>query len=177
MLEALVNGPYADNTIVVFWSDNGYHCGEKDHWEKTTLCEQASLTPMAIRLPGSAHAGKTCARPVGLIDLYPTLADYCRLKPTDHELEGESLRPLLEDPEADWVRPALTTYGESYATVRDEHFRYIRYPDGTEELYDHDSDPNEWTNIAADPDHAIVKQQLAAAMPKQFAKSLGGRLG
>ena len=177
MLEALDNSPYADNTIVVFWSDNGYHCGEKDHWEKTTLWEQASLTPMAIRLPGSVYVGKTCARAVGLIDLYPTLADYCRLEATAHELEGQSLRPLLEDPEAEWERPALTTYGEGYASVRDERFRYIRYPDGTEELYDHDSDPHEWANVAAAPEYATVKQQLAEAIPAQFAKSLGGRMG
>ncbi|MXY71389.1 MAG: sulfatase [Acidobacteriia bacterium] len=177
VLDALDNSPYADNTIVVFWSDNGYHCGEKDHWEKTTLWEQASLTPMAIRLPGSAHAGKTCARPVGSIDLYPTLADYCRLEPTAHQLEGRSLRPLLEDPQADWASPALTTFGEGYASVRDERFRYIRYPDGTEELYDHESDPHEWTNLAADPAHTTVKQRLGAAIPEQFAKSLGGRMG
>jgi len=177
VLEALDNSPYADNTIVVFWSDNGYHCGEKDHWEKTTLWEQASLTPMAIRIPGSAHAGNTCTRVVGLIDLYPTLADYCLLEPTAHKLEGLSLRPLLEDPEGDWVRPALTTYGENYASVRDERFRYIRYPDATEELYDHDSDPHEWHNIAAAPEHGPVKQRLAEAIPAQFAKSLGGRMG
>ena len=177
VLEALDKSPYADNTIVVFWSDNGYHCGEKDHWEKTTLWEQASLTPMAIRLPGSAQAGKTCARPVGLIDLYPTLADYCRLDDLAHELEGQSLRPLLEDPEGPWEHPALTTFGEGYASVRDERFRYIQYPDGTEELYDHDLDPHEWDNIAQAPEHSAVKDRLAQAIPAQFAKSLGGRMG
>ena len=177
VLDTLDNSPYADNTIVVFWSDNGYRCGEKDHWEKTTLWEQAALAPLAIRLPGSAHAGKTCARPVGSIDLYPTLADYCRLESTAHQLEGRSLRPLLEDPEAGWARPALTTFGEGYASVRDERFRYIRYPDGSEELYDHESDPHEWANIAAEPKHATVKQRLAAAIPERFAKSLGGRMG
>ena len=109
VLEALDNSPYADNTIVVFWSDNGYHCGEKDHWEKTTLWEQASLTPMAIRVPGSAYAGETCGGAVGSIELYPTLADYCRLEATAHNVEDQSLRPLIEDPEADWGRPALTT--------------------------------------------------------------------
>lgn len=89
---------------------------------------------MAIRPPGSAHAGKTCARAVELIDRCPTLADYCRLEPTAHKPEGNSLRPLVEAPEADWQHPALTTYGEGYASVRDECSRYIRYPDGTEEL-------------------------------------------
>ena len=177
VLEALDKSPYADNTIVVFWSDNGYHCGEKDHWEKTTLWEQASLTPMAIRLPGSAQAGKTCARPVGLIDLYPTLADYCRLDDLAHELEGQSLRPLLEDPEGHWEQPALTTFGEGYASVRDERFRYIQYPDETEELYDHDLDPHEWDNVAETSEHSAIKDRLAQAIPTQFAKSLGGRMG
>ena len=177
VLQALDDSPYADNTIVVFWSDNGYHCGEKDHWEKTTLWEQSALTPLAIRLPGSAHAGRTCGRPVGLIDLYPTLADYCGLPEASHTLEGRSLRPLLEDPEAEWERPALTTFGEGYASVRGERFRYIRYPDGSEELYDHDSDPQEWVNVAADPEHGDAKRQLAAEVPAQFAASLGGRMG
>lgn len=161
----------------MFWSDYGYHCGEKDHWQETTLWEQASLAPMAIRVSGSAHAGKTCGRAVGSIDWYPTLVDYCRVEATTHKLEGQSLRPLLEDPEADWGRPALTTYGEGYTAVRDERFRHIRYPDGTEEPYDHDSDPHEWVNVAAAPEFDIVKQQLADAIPAQFAKSLGGRMG
>ncbi len=177
VLEALENSPYADNTIVVFWSDNGYHCGEKDHWEKTTLWEQASLTPMAIRLPGSDHNGQVCGRPVGLIDLFPTLSDYCGLEPTRHGLEGLSLRPLLEEPQAAWDRPSLTTYGEGYASVRGERYRYIRYPDGTEELYDHDADPHEWENLATNPDLAPVRARLSEAIPAKFAKSLGGRLG
>ena len=84
---------------------------------------------------------------------------------------------MLDEPQADWGRPALTTFGEGYVSVRDERFRYIRYPDGTEELYDHESDPHEWTNIAADPEHRTVKRGLAAAIPEQFAKSLGGRMG
>ncbi|MDE0103295.1 MAG: sulfatase [Bryobacterales bacterium] len=177
VLEALDGGPHAEDTIVVFWSDNGYHCGEKDHWEKTTLWEKASLTPMAIRLPASSHAGRVCRRPVGSIDLYPTLAEYCRLETPAHQPEGESLRPLLDDPEAEWNRPALTTFGEGYASVRDERFRYIRYPDGTEELYDHDADPNEWSNLADAPENHAVKRILAEAIPAQFAKSLGGRMG
>ena len=177
VLQALDSSRHADNTIVVFWSDNGYHCGEKDHWEKTTLWEQASLTPMAIRLPGSAHAGRICPRTAGSIDLYPTLVDYCRLEATAHALEGQSLRPLLEDPEAAWEYPAVTTYGEGYVSMRNDRFRYIRYPDMTEELYDHDSDPHEWTNVVAAPEHAAAKRQLASAIPGQFAKSLGGRMG
>lgn len=87
---------------------NGYHCGEKDHWEKNTLWEQAALAPMAIRIPGSKNEGKTCLRPVGLIDIYPTLTDYCMLDQPAQKLEGKSLRPLLENPGAKWeLKPTV----------------------------------------------------------------------
>ncbi len=177
VIETLEKGKYADNTIVVFWSDNGYHCGEKNHWEKTTLWEQAALTPLAIRLPGMGNAGKRCTRPVNTIDLYPTLVDCCGLKPPGHKLEGMSLRPLLEDPKAAWERPSITTYGENYFSARDERYRYIRYPDGSEELYDHQTDPHEFANLANQAEMKAAKAKLAKWMPKTWAKSLGGRLG
>lgn len=177
VLEALDKSPYADNTIVIFISDNGYHCGEKEHWEKTTLWEKSALVPMAIRMPGRRHAGKRCGRTVGLIDIYPTLADLCGLRKPKHTLSGRSLRPLLENPQAKWDHPALTTYGEGFASVRDERYRYIRYPDGTEELYDHKVDGHEWTNLAGEARHAAAKQRLRALVPAQWAKSMGGRLG
>ncbi len=177
VIESLDRSKHADNTIVIFWSDNGYHCGEKNHWEKTTLWEQAALTPMAIRLPETARAGQQCTRPVSTLDLFPTLVDYCRLEAPAHELEGRSLRPLLENPKATWVRPAITTYGEGYFSSRDNRYRYIRYPDGTEELYDHEMDPHEHTNLANDPAMVAAKKRLAKWLPKTWAKSLGGRLG
>jgi arylsulfatase A-like enzyme len=177
VIEALDQSPHADNTIVVFFSDNGYHCGEKNHWEKTTLWEQASLTPTAIRLPDKRNGGKQCERTVSTLDLWPTLAELCGLRPPEHELHGNSLRALLENPEAEWDKPALTTYGEGYGSVRDERYRYIRYPDGTEELYDHEGDPHEFDNLAADPALAGLKSRLGAYMPTSWAESLGGRLG
>lgn len=124
-------------------------------------------------LCGSVHAGKTSARAVGLIDLYPKRADYCGLESSANKLEGRSLRPLREDPEARWERQALTTYVE----VRDERFRDIHYPDGTDEPYDHNADPHEWSDIAGAPEYAVVKRRLAAAIPARFAKSLGDRPG
>lgn len=177
VIETLDNSKYADNTIVVFLSDNGYHCGEKNHWEKTTLWEQAAITPMAIRVPDMVNAGKRCPRPVNSLDLFPTLVDYCGLKGPQHKLEGQSLRPLIKNPQAKWDRPAITTYGEGYFSVRDDRYRYIRYPDGTEELYDHQNDLHEFENIASNPDYSKVKKHLARWIPEHWAKSLGGRLG
>jgi arylsulfatase A-like enzyme len=177
VIEALDQSPYAGNTVVIFISDNGYHCGEKNHWEKSTLWEQAALTPMAVRLPGVTSAGARCTRPVGSIDIFPTLVDYVGLGAPKHELHGQSLMPLLKDPNSPWTRPALTTYGERFASVRDERFRYIRYPDATEELYDHQADAHEFKNLASKPELAPVKQRLAKWIPEKWAKSLGGRLG
>ena len=176
VIEALDKSKYAGDTIVVFWSDNGYHCGEKNHWEKTTLWEQSILTPLAIRLPGGRNAGARCARPVSTLDLFPTLRDYCGLTPSQ-TLDGRSLKPLLDDPQAAWDRPAITTYGEDYFSARDERYRYIRYPDGTEELYDHQTDAGEHRNLAGDPSLDSVKERLARWIPQKWAKSLGGRLG
>lgn len=177
VLQALDESPYRENTIVVFWSDNGYHCGEKDHWEKTTLWEQAARVPLAIRVPWMKYGGGVCRRPVSLVDLFPTLVELCQLDPPEHRLKGRSLRPLLERPTSPWDRPALTTYGEGYGSVRDEQFRYIRYPDGTEELYDHESDPYEFDNLAQDPAFNAIKQRLKSWLPQKWARSLGGRLG
>ncbi|NND73220.1 MAG: hypothetical protein HKN43_16725 [Rhodothermales bacterium] len=102
--------------------------------------------------------------PVGNIDIYPTLVDLCRL-PENPQNEGNSLSPLLEDSSADWEYVALTTYGRNNHAVRDEHFRYIRYEDGSEELYDHRTDPDEWTNIAAAPEMATEKERLMQHLP------------
>jgi arylsulfatase A-like enzyme len=177
VIEALDRSRYAENTIVIFWSDNGYHCGEKDHWEKTTLWEQAVLTPMAVRLPGRPNRGRHSPRPVSTLDIFPTLVDYCNLRRPEHTLDGRSLRSLLADPRAKWGRPAITTYGEGYFSARDDRYRYIQYPDGTEEVYDHQSDPHEFDNVAGQENLAPVKTRLAEWVPKRWAKTLGGRFG
>ena len=177
VLEALDNSKYADNTMVIFFSDNGYHMGEKNHFEKATLWEMAAYTPVMIRMPNRSHAGVVTETPINSIDFSPTLMEYCSLEQPDHQPEGLSLRPLLEDPFAQWERPSITTYGEEIYSAGSARYRYIRYPDGSEELYDHDNDPHEWDNLADDPELESVKTRLLDWKPSSFAENNGGRDG
>jgi len=165
LLDALDGSRYADNTIIVMWGDHGWHLGEKRHWRKFTLWEEATRVPLVIAAPGVTTAGTRCGRTVTLLDLYPTLCELCDL-PLGEDLEGDSLLPLLTQPQAAWDRPAVTTHGRHNHTVRTERYRYIRYADGSEELYDHDHDPMEWTNLAGDEKLADVKQVLARWLPE-----------
>lgn len=164
VLDALDDSPLAKNTIVVLWSDHGWHLGEKLRWRKSTLWEEAGRCVLIIRAPGTTKAGTVCDAPVNLIDLYPTLIELCGLPPKE-DLEGVSLVPLLRDPAAAWSRPSLTTYKRGNHAVRSERWRYIRYADGSEELYDHQNDPREWTNLAGDPKFSAIKAELAPWMP------------
>jgi arylsulfatase A-like enzyme len=177
VIEILENSQYSENTVVIFWSDNGYHCGEKNHWEKTTLWEQASLTPMAIRIPGMKTAGSTNKTPVNSLDFYPTLVDYCQLNSPPQELDGQTMRPLLEYPEKMIERVSITTYGEGFFSVRNNRYRYIQYPDGSEELYDFERDPHEFNNLANVPELKPVKESLLKSKPIKWKKSLGGKFG
>lgn len=165
LLDGFEKSPMASDTIVCLWSDHGWHLGEKLHWRKFTLWEEATRNILTIAAPGVTKPGGRCTRPVSHMDIYPTLTDLCGL-PVRDGLEGTSLVPLLKDPAAPWDRPALTTYGCDRHTVRSERWRYIRYNDGTEELYDHAKDPNEWTNLAADAQCGDVKKDLARWLPK-----------
>lgn len=164
ILDALGGSEYKDNTIIVLWSDHGYHLGEKEHWEKFALWEKTNHVPLIIVAPGVTRPGTRCDRPVSLIDIYPTLIDLCGLKPKP-ELDGISLVPLLENPNSAWARPAVMTYMRGNHAVRDQRWRYICYADGTEELYDHRKDPHEWHNIAVDPANAEVIQRLKRWLP------------
>ena len=166
VLRALADSPYSDNTIVVFWSDHGQHLGEKRHWRKQALWEESTRVPLAIRLPKSVNGGQSSRQAVSLLDIYPTLVDLVGL-PAVEGLEGTSLRQLLQDPAASRVEPAVTTWHYNNHSVRDLNFRYTRYRDGTEELYDHRSDPGEHRNLAPDSDYERVKARLAAFLPKK----------
>ena len=175
LLDALEQSGRADRTIIVLLGDHGFHLGEKARWRKMTLWEESTRVPLIVVAPGVTRAGSRSGEAVSLMDLYPTLAELTGLGVPPH-VEGESLVPLLRDPEgATREQPALITYGYGNHAVRDERYRYIRYADGSEELYDHDSDPNEWTNLAASPAHAQAKAQLARYLPEADAPALGRR--
>lgn len=144
VIEALDKSKFASNTIVIFYSDNGFHCGEKLRWGKATLWEQADNIPFLVRTPDSK--GETSKATVSLVDLFPTLIDYCGLKKPNQPFDGHSFVPLLKNQNAEWKYPAFSMYGVEYSFIRNERYRYIRYPDGTEELYDHNVDPYEYSN-------------------------------
>jgi len=169
VLNALESSSHKDNTIIVLWGDHGWHLGEKEHWRKFALWEEATRVPFFISAPGVTKPGTRCDRTVDLMSVYPTLCELCELPVTD-QLEGASLLPLLKKPNAEWSTPAITTHGRGNHAVRSEQYRYIRYADGSEELYDHVADPQEFDNLAGNSDLANIKQDLAAWLPKREAK-------
>ncbi|QDT36180.1 sulfatase-like hydrolase/transferase [Stratiformator vulcanicus] len=172
LLDALDSSTQADNTIIVLWSDHGWHLGEKDRWHKSTLWEEATRVPLIVSVPKSMDEkrGEKSSRPVSLVDIYPTLIELCDL-PKRNDLDGDSLVPLLEDPNAEDDTPAITINSGKHMSIRDEHWRYTRYSDGSEELYDHKSDPNEWDNVVDDPHHQIIKEELIAQLPKEVRRA------
>ncbi len=145
VLDGLEKTGEADETVIVLWSDHGFHLGEKLRWAKRTLWQETTRVPLIVVGPDLAEDQK-CDRPVGLIDVYPTLLDLCGLPPRDM-LEGRTLRTLLVDPAAQWDRPALCTFGPNNHSLCSQRYRYTTYADGSEELYDHQSDPHEWHNL------------------------------
>ncbi|MCS7316366.1 MAG: sulfatase [Bryobacterales bacterium] len=171
VLDKLESLGLAERTVVVLFSDHGYHLGEKGKWSKhNSLYEVAVRVPLLIVAPGLARANTACPRTVELVDLYPTLAELCGLKPPAG-LEGESLVPLLRDPRAAWNHPAYTVtlrgriFGRS---VRTERYRYTEWdPEGTQvELYDHQDDPGERRNLAGEASHAAVRRQMRELLRK-----------
>lgn len=166
LLAALEKGPMAGNTIIVLWSDHGYHLGHKHHWEKFALWEQATQVPLvfADTREGGISSGRS-AYPASLLDIYPTLLELCKLPKVDN-LDGESLVPIFQDSNLLKPRGVVTTHGYKNHAVRDTRWRYIRYADGSEELYDHDSDPDEFQNLARKPEYRETILQLEKWLPK-----------
>ncbi len=164
ILAALEESGLADNTIVVVWGDHGYHLGEKAITGKNTLWDRSTRVPLIFAGPG-VRAGARCTRPAELLDLYPTLVELCGL-PARDDLEGLSLVPQLKDPDAPRERPAMTSHNQGNHGIRSERYRYIRYADGSEELYDMQKDPNEWTNLAGNPQYADVIAEHRRWLPK-----------
>jgi arylsulfatase A-like enzyme/sucrose-6-phosphate hydrolase SacC (GH32 family) len=155
LLDQLDKTGRAEDTIIILWSDHGYHLGDKNACVKFTLWEKANHVPFIIVAPGVTKPGTVVDRPVSLLDIYPTLVDLAGL-PSKNDLDGQSLVPLLKNPKAKWTRPAIMTQGRGNHAVRSDRWRYIRYNDGTEELYDHNNDPWEWKNLAGDSQYASV---------------------
>ena len=148
LLDAFDKSPYRDNTLICFWGDHGWHLGEKEHWRKFALWEEATRAPFIWVVPGLTKANARCDRAVDFMSIYPTLTDLCGI-PTPAHVQGQSLRALLADPTARWDEPAVTTYKYMNHAVRTEDYRYIRYADGGEEFYDERQDPYEWTNLVS----------------------------
>ena len=174
LLDALDASGRADRTIVVLWGDHGFHLGEKERWQKYTLWGESLHVPFVVVAPGVTQPGSVSSAPVSLMDIYPTLVELARLELPAH-VEGRSLVPLLADPALPWEHPTLSTYGFGNHAVVSSRHKYIRYSDGSEELYDLADDPNEWTNLAGREGYEAVKADLAAFMPTVDAPNLMGR--
>ena len=189
VVKALDNSPLKENTIVIITSDHGWNMGEKDFLFKNSLWEESTRVPMVIRAPGISKNGAVVNHPVSLIDIYPTLRDLCGLKTDTRKndrgalLDGHSMRPFLINPTSkEWsgsdIALSMVYAGPKHSkdlkkqhwTVRSERYRYILYNSGKEELYDHNNDPHEWTNLASNPEYNSVKtlmnSKLIQSLPK-----------
>lgn len=173
LLDGLDTSPMAKNTVVVLWTDHGFHIGEKENWEKFALWDQTTRVPLFIHAPGLSKDGVETRAPATLTDIYPTLCELAGI-PIPKQCDGTSLVPQLKDPAKPKPQLALTSYqfwGENKPShgVADSRYRLIRYGNGFEELYDLKSDPNEFTNRIDDPELAEIRKRLTAALPKKAA--------
>jgi arylsulfatase A-like enzyme len=175
VLAALENGPNRDNTIVVLWSDHGWHLGEKQHWQKYTAWRVCTRVPLMMRVPQGAPGllkgtkpGSVCTKPVNLLSLFPTLTELAGL-PDKPDNDGPSLVPLLGNPDAQWPHASITYLHDpgSYG-LSTENWRLVHYTNGEEELYDSRADRYEWTNLAARPAHASKLTELRGLAPQKF---------
>ncbi len=169
LLDVLDQTGKSQDTLIVLWSDHGWHLGEKQHWGKWTGWERATKVPLIMVPPKSqaseyAPAGSRCDQPVNLIDIYPTLVEICDVTAPPHDLDGRSLVPLMRRPDAHTDRQSVTMFNPGNGSLRTERWRYIRYADGTDELYDLEQDPNEWDNLSGSPQHKDQQDALRRAL-------------
>ncbi|WP_063745026.1 sulfatase [Flexithrix dorotheae] len=170
VLDALAKSRYADNTIVVLWGDHGWHLGEKLRYKKFTFWEEATKSPLIIKVPGVTKPGSRTEKIVSLLDLYPTLTDLCNL-PQNKSNEGISLKELIQNNEVAWKHSAITSLHEG-STIRKDNWRYTLYNSGVEELYNHESDVLEHHNLVADPAYKSIKNKLKKELQSAVGKSL-----
>ena len=173
LLDALDASPSADNTVIVFFGDHGWHLGEKQHWGKWTGWRRSTRVPLIVAPARSEddqafRTGSICEAPVSLLDVYPTLVELCGLPPRE-ALSGQSLVPFLRDPRQPSDRVVLTTFDKGNYSLTAPRWHFLRYADGSEELYDLESDPNEWRNLASDAAHATIKAEMARRLPDESA--------
>lgn len=173
ILEAVEKSPEADNTIVILWSDHGYHLGEKKSFKKFTLWEEANRVPFIIldKREKQAKQGRKVTQAVTLINVYRTLADMAGLKVPDY-VDGNSLVPQLKDQATPVAAPAISSWGRGNYAVRTENWRFIQYFDGSQELYNHQKDNNEWHNLAKLPEYKEKVKQMVALLPKNEAPTV-----
>ena len=178
LLDGLDRSPIAKNTIIVLWTDHGFHIGEKENWEKFALWEQTTRTPLFIHAPGVSKDGTKTRQPATLTDLYPTLCDLAGI-PTPSQCTGASLAPQVRNPSQLDDRTSLTSFvfGQNQTVpshaVSDSSYRYIRYANGFEELYNLRQDRNEFHNLANEPAYSAIKSRLAKAIPTEATPNVG----
>jgi arylsulfatase A-like enzyme len=157
------------NTIIILWSDHGWHIGEKGITGKNTLWDDGTRVPLIFAGPGLPK-GQTVVEPAELLDIYPTICDLLKLDPPSHKLQGISLLPQINDPATPREQPAITSHGAHNHGVRTKDWRYIRYADGSEELYHHPKDPHEWRNLLAPSIVTEAFKKKASALAKFLPK-------
>jgi iduronate 2-sulfatase len=186
LLDALERLGLAKDTTIVFWADHGFMVGEHGQWEKTMLFEPSARVPFIMSGAGVSAAGKGCKRTSEHLNVYPTLVELCDLKGAPAELQGRSLVPLLQNPDAPWDHPAITQVSRGFFdpnppmgySVRTERYRYTMWNGGAEgeELYDYEEDPGELTNLANDVNSTALKRKLRASL-EEIARSRGMKDG
>lgn len=164
LMTALDEAGIADNTIIVLWGDHGWHLGEKGITGKNTLWDRGTKVPLIFAGPG-IKPSQRCTQPAELMDIYPTLIELAGV-PRRDDLEGISLLPQLKNALSKKERPAITTHNQGNHGIRSEHWRYIHYADGSEELYDMQKDPNEWHNLAGKSEYAAIIADHQKWLPK-----------
>ena len=158
LLDELRNNPRKRDTVIVLTSDHGWNLGEKTHWCKAAIWRDTTRVPFMVVAPGVSKAGLRNNQPISHVDIYPSLCDFAGI-PKPKYLEGRSILPLLKDPSA--TRDfAFLSYGPQNTAAQSEQFRYLRYEDGSEELYDHKKDPHEWINLIGNKNYQSIRKKM-----------------